>query len=333
MNTILLTGIGNALVDIEAQVTEEELQSFGVSKGAMTLTDAAVQSSMLVQLGDRTLHRSSGGSAANTIIAFAQFGGSASYCSLLGNDHFGAFYAKEFSELNIHLEADMITGSPTGTCLVLITPDSERTLNTTLGANVDFNPRNINEELIKRSEWIYIEGYKLTDDNGAEAADMAAFYAAKHRRNIAVSCSDGFIVDVFGDRLRSLLKSASLVFCNEREACALADEESADQAFAALSSRHKNVVVTKGAEGSLIAWNGHSVSIPAYTIQPVDATGAGDMFAGAFLYGALHRYHPEHAGRLASYASAQVVGQFGARLKTSHIDVRDLILSSATAAS
>lgn len=332
MNTILLTGIGNALVDIEAQVTEEELQAFGVGKGSMTLTDPTTQASMISTLGNRTLHRSSGGSAANTIIAFAQFGGSASYCSLLGNDHFGEFYAQEFKDLNIHLEASLVHGAPTGTCLVLITPDSERTLNTTLGVNVEFERANISEELIKRSEWIYIEGYKLTDDNGAEAADMAAFYANKHGRHIAVSCSDGFIVDVFGDRLRSVLKHASLVFCNEREACALSQEESADAAFASLTSRHRNVVVTKGAEGSLIAWNGHSVSIPAYRIQPVDATGAGDMFAGAFLYGALHRYHPEHAGRLASYASAQVVAQFGARLKTSHIDVRDQILNSASKA-
>jgi len=329
VNTILLTGIGNALVDIEAQVTEEELQAFGVQKGSMTLTDPSTQASMLSALGTRTLHHSSGGSAANTIIAFAQFGGSASYCSLLGSDQLGTFYAKEFEELNIHLEAELVQGAPTGTCLVLITPDSERTLNTTLGVNVEFERKNISEELIKRSEWIYIEGYKLTDDTGAEAAEMAAFYANKHGRHIAVSCSDGFIVDVFGDRLRSILKQASLVFCNEREACSLSQEETGDHAFAALSSRYKNVVVTKGAEGSLIAWNGHSVSVPAYNVQPVDATGAGDMFAGAFLYGALHRHHPEHAGRLASYASAQVVAQFGARLKTSHIDVRDMVLHSS----
>lgn len=329
MKNILLSGIGNALVDLEYRITEEELTAFGVSKGAMMLTDAARQREIIALMGDREVHRCSGGSAANTIIAFAQFGGKGAYCSVLGGDHYGSFYASEFRDLGIELSAEQIAGETTGTCLVMITPDSERTLNTTLAVNQTFDRGHIREDVIKASEWIYIEGYKLTDDNGAEAVDVALFHARKHGTSVAVSCSDGFIVDVFGDRLRNVLNSCDLVFCNEREATALAGTETADDAYAALASRYRNVVVTKGAHGSRVRWNGVDADIPAYTVTPVDATGAGDMYAGAFLYAALHRYHPEHAGRLASYASAQVVAQFGARLKTSHIEVRDTILASA----
>ena len=330
MKNILLTGIGNALVDLEYRVTDAELASFGVNKGAMTLTEPSRQHDMIQALGERDVHRCSGGSAANTIIAFAQFGGSAAYASLVGADHFGNFYASEFKDLGIVLNAEQVSGATTGSCLVLITPDSERTLNTTLAINTDFSPRHVDENLIKASEWVYIEGYKLTDDNGAEAVDHALFYAKKHDTCVAISCSDGFIIDVFGDRLRSVLQRADLVFCNEREGTGLAQTDSVHDAYNYLVATYPNAVLTAGAEGSRVRWNGLDAEIPAYKVQPVDTTGAGDMYAGAFLYGVLHRHHPEHAGRLASYASAQVVAQYGARLRASHIDVRDTVLANAT---
>jgi len=326
LKNIQLTGIGNALVDIEYRVTDAELLAFGVDKGSMTLTDPGRRAEILAQLAGREPHKSSGGSAANSIIAFSQFGGSAAYCSILGLDADGEHYASEFRELGIHLEAPLGSGLETGTCVVFVTPDAERTLNTTLAANLEFTRRHINEELIKRSEWVYIEGYKLTDDNGAEAADMVAFYAKKHDTRLAVSCSDGFIVEVFGDRLRDVLRHADLVFGNEREATLLAQEETPQEAFKALAARHPNVVVTMGDRGSLVRWYDVDAAIPAYKTNLVDTIGAGDMYAGAFLYGVLHRHSPEYAGRLASYASAQVVAQYGPRLKASHIDVRDSIL-------
>jgi len=329
MKRILLTGLGNALVDIEYKVTEDELKSFGVDKGAMTLTDAERQHEMIRALGSRDAHRCSGGSAANTVIAFAQFGGQAAYKSILGADHYGEFYASEFRDMGIVLSAEVVPGAATGSCLVLITADSERTLNTTLAVNQHFSRDHVQEDLIAQSQWLYIEGYKLTDDNGTEAVDMALFYAKKHHTNVAVSCSDGFIVDVFGDKLRDVLKRTDLVFANEREASALTQEHHADEAFRKLASDFSHVVVTKGPQGSRVAWNGIEASVPAYAVDAVDATGAGDMYAGAFLYGVLHGHHPEHAARLASYASAQVVAQFGARLKASHIEVRDTILDSA----
>lgn len=329
MRNIQLTGFGNALVDVEFNVSEHELEAFGVTKGAMTLTDASRQREMISSLGEREAHHSSGGSVANSAIAYAQFGGASAFCSLLGEDDFGTFYANEFRDLGIELQAKSIGGAHTGSCLVLITPDSERTMNTTLGVNEAYSRNNVDEQLIARSEWIYLEGYKLTEESGFEAVDVAAFYAKKHGTNVAVSCSDSFIIDVFGDRLRSLLKQTDLIFCNEREGCALAGEEDSELAFRALTSRHNNVVFTKAERGSRIQWNGTECEIPAYAVKVIDTTGAGDMYAGAFLYGVLNRHHPEHAGRLAAYASAQVVAQYGARLKSDHIEVRDSILQQA----
>ena len=255
--------------------------------------------------------------------------GQAAFCSLLGKDPFGDFYASEFEDLGIALQANLEQGETTGTCLVLITPDSERTLNTTLAVNTNFSRQHVNEDLIKASEWLYIEGYKLTDDSGAEAVDMAAFYAKKYDTNIAVTCSDKFIVDVFGDRLKGVLKHTDLIFCNEVEASALAEEEDVNNASKALQSRFRNVVLTMGNKGSIVKWDGREATVPAYAVDPVDTTGAGDMYAAGFLYGVLHRYHPEHAGRLASFAAAQVVAQYGARLKANHIEVRDTVLASA----
>ncbi|MBI2793955.1 MAG: adenosine kinase [Ignavibacteria bacterium] len=329
MKNTLLTGIGNALVDIEFNVTEEELQAFDVPKSTMTLTGASRQSEIIASLNHREQHKSSGGSVANSIIAFAQFGGSAAFCSLLGDDTFGRFYTDEFNELGVTLNAHVASGLPTGSCLVLITPDRERTMITTLGVNIQFSRKNVDEQLIAQSEWLYIEGYKLSEEEGADAIEIAAFYARKHGTNIAVSCSDTFIVNEFGDRLESLLSSTDLIFCNEREGRSLANEENADDAYMALASRYRNIVFTMGAAGSKLKWNGKECDIPAYAIPVVDTTGAGDMYAGAFLYGVLHRQHPEFAGRLASYAAAQVVGQYGARLKANHIEIRDSILRTA----
>lgn len=329
MKTIQLTGIGNALVDLEVQVDEDELAAFGLTKGTMALTAPERQREMIDSLGDRPIHRSSGGSAANSVIAFAQFGGKGGYNSLLGADNLGGFYAQEFADLGINLHARQVAGDITGTCLVMITPDTERTLNTTLAVNTSFSRHDLDEDQIRKSEWIYIEGYKLTEEGGADAVENAAFLAKKHGTHVAVSCSDKFIIDVFGDRLRALLKHADLVFCNEGEAIALSGENTGEAAVQSLGGIYRNVAVTLGTQGSCIQWNGERVDIPAYAITPVDATGAGDMFAGAFFYGVLNKYRAEHAGRLASYAASLVVAQMGARLKTNHLAVRDAILLTA----
>lgn len=330
MSKVLLTGIGNALVDIEFSVTEAEFAVFGVDKGTMTLTDPKRQTELLDLLANKEPRQSSGGSVANSVIAFAQFGGRSGFMSVLGSDSLGQFYAQEFKDLNIVLCADFVTSADTGSCIVLITPDAERTMNTTLAANLLYHHRMINEDVIKNSEWLLLEGYKLTEEDGAEALEAATFLARKHGVQVAVSCSDKFVVDVFADRMAGILRHADMVFCNELEACALAREEDPELAYRSLKSRFKNLALTRGTKGSAIHWYGTEAHIPAYAVETTDTTGAGDMYAGAFLYGALHGYRTEHAGRLASYAAAQVVSQYGARLKANHLVIRDSILEQSS---
>lgn len=321
-----LVALGNALVDIEFHIDEHELASTSLPKGGMTLAQAHEQETLLRHLDIERGRMSSGGSAANTVIAFRQFGGRAAYATLLGHDELGSFFAKEFDDLGLGLFAERSSSHPTGTCIVLVTPDGERTMQTSLGVNTNFSRSHIDPASIRNSEWLYVEGYKFTEESGAEAIDEAIFHAKKADVKVAVTFSDTFIVNVFRDSLQRAVRQADLVFCNEYEAQAFAETDDAQDAFRALHSSIPNVAMTLGAAGSRVRVAGNDFEIPAYPTTVLNTNGAGDMYAGAFLYGITHGHGAETAGRLASYASSLVVAQHGARLNSSHIDVRDYIL-------
>lgn len=323
-----LVALGNALVDIEHHVHDHELEATRLPKGGMTLVDATEQQALLSQLNPERGRMSSGGSAANTAIAFRQFGGRAAYKTLLGKDPLGDFFASEFENLGLHLFAERSSNHPTGTCVVLVTPDGERTMQTTLGVNTNFSRDHINVEVIKRAEWLYIEGYKFTEESGAEAIEEAIYHAKKADVRVAVTFSDSFIVNVFRDALQRAVKHADLVFCNEFEAKAYADTENDDEAFKYLISAIPNVAMTLGSSGSRLRLLADTHDIPAYPATVLNTNGAGDMYAGAFLYGITHGMSAERAGRLASYASSLVVSQHGARLQSSHTEVRDYIVQT-----
>lgn len=320
-------GLGNGLVDVQVEISEDILDRLGVKKGTMTLVDADTQAQHLARLNGHTVHRSSGGSAANSMIALAQFGGRAALKTVLGNDDMGRFYAGEFRDLGIHLDADMVENAPTGTCLVLITPDAERTMLTALGINREFGAEHIREETVARAAWLYIEGYKFSEPNGAEAIREALRFARRHDVRIAVSFSDTFIVNVFRDSLEEVTANADLIFCNETEAIAFTGADSADAAFAQLAANFPAVALTMGGRGSRICFDGDAHDIAAYHATPVDTTGAGDMFAAGVLYGITHGYSPEHAAHLGSFAAARIVSQFGARLAESPDAIREAVLA------
>lgn len=323
---IQLSGLGNALVDVQFQVTFEELEALKIPKSTMQLADIERQREVLDSFSHYKPHLCSGGSAANTVIAFAQFGGKAGYSTRIGADNYGRFYSQEFEELGVELHATPTAEQHTGTCIVLITPDADRTLHTSLGVNMLFNPEDVDENAIARSEWLYLEGYKFTEESGTAAIETAIEYAKKHGTKIAVSFSDAFIVNVFRSQLDRALKSADLIFCNELEATSYTGDADGEAAFKTLLKSFENVAVTRAANGSLIHWDGATHQIPAYPANPIDTTGAGDMYAAGFLYGITHGHAPDRAGRLGSYASAKIVSQFGARLQMSHKQVRDEVL-------
>lgn len=312
MKEIDLFGLGHALVDIQIEVSETELGTTGYKKGSMTLTDSSEQNKIIEMFSDKKHLLSSGGSAANTIKAFSGFGGRSAYKTKLGQDRFGEFYAKEFQDLNIKLLADNSTEIPTGRCIVLITPDSERTMITDLGASANFEFEDNDLDLISESEWLYLEGYKFASENGTDVSIRAAKVAYKQRTKIALTFSDTFITDNFRDNLAKL-PPVDLVFCNESEALSYTRSKNVDEAMEKLSENFNNVIITQGSGGSTVKWDGKILTINPVPTKAKDTTGAGDMFAGAFLYGITSSNDPEKSGNLASLASSLIVSQYGAR--------------------
>ena len=328
MKDIHVCGIGHALVDIEFAIDEDTFESLGLTKGSMSLVSEEEQTAVIATLSQRTHHRSSGGSAANTIIAIGQFGGKAAYKTILGDDSFGAFYAKEFRDLGIVLDAEIKEHSKTGTCLVLITPDAERTMMTSLGVNSTYNRDHLVEETISRSEWLYVEGYRLTEPGGADAIREAVILAKKHDTKIAFTYSDSFVVNVFRDIVEEIASFTDLVFCNESEAMAYTKTDDHEEAFKKLTASFPHTVMTRGKHGSELLVFGQRHSIPAYEVTAIDTTGAGDMYAGGLLYGLTQGYSVLRSGHLASYASSRVVAQFGARLKESPEHIHSSVLAT-----
>lgn len=315
-----LFGIGSAIVDIQLQISQEEFDMLGLAKGTMNLVDAERQRHLLTTFRHHNSHKCSGGSAANTAIAFAQFGGRSGFGTMLGMDELGDFYAHEFQHLGIHLVAPVIEGSDTGTSVIFITPDSERTMNTSLAVNTGYAKNYVPETTIKNSEWLYFESFKLTEPNGVEAINTAIDYAKHHNTKIAVSFSDTFIVNIFGDQLRHCVQNADLIFCNRTEAAAYTGTTDVDTMFGMLTKEAKNIVLTMSESGARVLWENQEYTIPAVPTSPIDATGAGDMYAAGFLYGITHGFTIPQSGLLASKAASKVISQLGARLHQEDID-------------
>jgi sugar/nucleoside kinase (ribokinase family) len=315
MKEFKLCGLGNALVDIFLEVSEEEFAPLGFERGGEHLVDLAEQKQLLERYQKHEPKLASGGSVANSIIAFSQLGGSAAFIGCVGDDRYGLFYSSEFEELGIDIGNPIIVNESTGTCLCLITPDAERTMRTCLAVSNHLSARHVEERRIKNSEWVFIEGYIFANPNTGQTAIREAIRMAKrHETKIAITCSDAFVPKVFGDALQEALREADLFFCNEGEACAVANAKNAEEAFNKLKGKIPSLVVTNGPHGAFIRHDGVEAHVPSFPSQPKDLTGAGDMYAGAFLYGITHGIPPQKAALAAGYLAHKVIMQVGARL-------------------
>jgi sugar/nucleoside kinase (ribokinase family) len=315
MKEFKLCGLGNAVVDIFLEVTEKEFTSLGFERGGMQLVELSEQKTLLERYQKHEPKLVSGGSVANSTIAFSQLGGQAAFIGCVGDDRYGLFYTNEFEELGIDIGNPIIVNESTGTCLCLVTPDAERTMRTCLAVSSHLAARHVDERRVANSEWLFIEGYVFANPETGQTAIRESIRIAKeHGTKIAITCSDAFVVHVFGDALRDALKHADLFFCNETEACAVTQAKSAEEAFKKLNGSIPSVVVTNGPHGAYIRHNGVEAHVPAFPSEPKDLTGAGDMFAGAFLYGITHGVAPVKAARAAGYLSHKVISQVGARL-------------------
>lgn len=310
-------GIGNALVDSEFEVTAEALTALGVDKGVMTLVERERLEELSAGLEGFHHTRASGGSAANSIIAVAQFGGSAYYSCKVADDETGDFYLRDLRacgvDTNIH--DGHRPGGDTGRCLVLVTPDADRTMNTYLGITGDLSEAEIDEAAIAASQYVYLEGYLVSAEQGRRAAVHARRCAELAGVKTALSLSDPNMVQFFRDGLLEMIGSrVDLLFCNEAEACLMAEVDDVPAALEKLKALATQICITLGPNGALL-WDGEQLhQVAPHAVEARDTNGAGDMFAGAFLYGLTQGMDFPTAGALASRASAEVVKHFGPRL-------------------
>lgn len=310
--------IGNALVDKEFEVTDEFLKSHNIEKGVMSLLDEDAHVELLQTLKDSfgLKKRAGGGSAANSIVAISQFGGKTFYACKVANDEQGSFYMKDLHAAGVDTRLkDVRCDGSTGKCMVMVTPDAERTMNTFLGITSDFSEAELHLDELKQAEYLYIEGYLVTSDISRAAAIKARKVAAENGVKTAMTFSDPSMVTYFSDGIKEIFADGvDLLFCNEEEALTFAETEDLDEAIATIAPKVGKLVITLGKKGASIITNGKKVDVPSEPVEAIDTNGAGDMFAGAFLYGITHGLSDEQAGRLANKAAAKVVSTFGARL-------------------
>lgn len=315
-------GIGNALVDLDFEVSEQTIERLNINKGVMTLIDEATHHRLLEELDGIKHLRACGGSAANTVSTLQQLGGKAFYSCKVGNDEAGDFYYRDLVVHGIHTNLyENPREGITGKCIALITPDAERTMNSFLGISAQFSINELSETALKNSEYLYIEGYLSASPPGCEAAITAREMAETHHVKTAISLSDPNMVTYFKDELCAIIGDhVDILFSNEKEALLFTGADNLDDAKEILKNYARTFVITQGGEGALI-YNGHEFSqVSAYEVNVVDTLGAGDIFAGTFLYAITHGYGYREAGKLASFAAAQVVAKFGPRLNQQEIN-------------
>ncbi len=306
-------GVGNALVDIQATIPDAALQRLGFPKGAMTLVDGAAQARVLDEIGHKT-NRCAGGSAANTIMGVVDLGGTAAYVGKVASDEIGDFFLSDMRDRGVVIEVPPSQEGDSGTSVILITEDAQRTMLTNLGVSIALTVDDIDEDELRQSHYVYIEGYLFSGDATRAAAIRAIELASKHNVKVALTISDAFLIDMVRDEFWDLIKGpVDLLFCNEAEARSLTEREDAVDCAHAIHRHATNVALTLGANGSLLMHGGEVIPIEGVAVDAVDTTGAGDMYAAGLLYGLTNGLSWRQAGHLASNVAGRIVTRYGAR--------------------
>jgi sugar/nucleoside kinase (ribokinase family) len=323
-----LVGIGNALVDIEVQVDDAFIKEISVTKGGMTLSSLAEQEKILKVLESKPQKTSSGGSAANTIHGASVLGAKSYYLGRVANDKNGKHYTEDMQSCGVGFSGPGSDGEGTGTCVILITPDAERTMLTSLGVSSMLHADNVDETIIQDAKAVYVEGYLWTGDETREAGLHLAQLAKKKDIPVAFTLSDAFVVNAFKDSLVDFIQwNVDILFCNEVEAQAMTGETDSRKAFDKLSAWVDTVFLTLGSQGSLAGKSGHDpVQVGTFPVEAVDTTGAGDLYAAGALYGLINDHSLKDAAIIGSYCASQVVSHIGGRLPAhSHTQIESIL--------
>jgi sugar/nucleoside kinase (ribokinase family) len=326
-----ILGIGNAIVDVLAHSDDAFIAEHGLPKGGMTLIDAEQADALYQAMGPGV--EASGGSGANTIAGAASFGARVAYIGKVRDDVLGKSFARDIRAVGVAFDTRPSTdGAGTARCLVLVTPDAERTMGTYLGACTELGPEDVDEDLVTRARVSYLEGY-LWDPPRAKEAFRAAIAAAHGAgRQVALTLSDTFCVERHREEFRSLVENdVEILFANEEEILALYEVGTLDQALAMLSGRCSIVAVTRGAKGSLVYSRGERYEVPAEPVAEItDTTGAGDSYAAGFLSGLTRGLELPACARLGSIAAAEIISHVGARPQVNLAELAGPVLSGSS---
>ena len=312
-----LYAIGNALVDSEYEVSDAQLKSMGVDKRHMTLIDTPRRAQLLEHVKALTPRQTGGGSAGNTVVALAQLGGKAFYSCKVAHDALGDFYVKDLQARGVdtNLNHTRASEGQTGSCLVLVTPDAERSMCTFLGVSAELDDAALHPKDIEKSKIYYMEGYLAASPTGLAAALKGRQIAREAGVALALTLSDVSMIQFCKAGLDAMLgDGVDYLFCNQEEAQVWCGSQDLDVVKETLKKLAKMVCLTRGPEGSEIITAQDSWHVPAEKVKAIDTNGAGDMFAGAFLYAITRGYSPEQAANLGNHAAAAVVSQHGNRL-------------------
>ena len=322
-------GIGNALVDLDFEVSVATLERLNIDKGLMTLIDEAKHHYLLEELDGVKHLKACGGSAANTLFTLQQMGANTYYSCKIGDDEAGDFFYRNLLSQGIHTNLhECHRDGLTGKCIVLVTPDADRTMNTFLGATANFSKDQLSETALNSAEYLYIEGYLVASPTGREAAILARTMADERGIKTSLSLSDPNMVTYFREGLLNIIgDQVDIMFCNEDEAMLFTQTATLDLAKEELKKFCRTFVITLGARGALVYNGTESSYIPSYKTTVVDTVGAGDIFAGVFLYAITHGHDYFHAADIANYAAAKVVAKFGPRLSEEEINQVTLMVS------
>jgi adenosine kinase len=308
-------GIGNAIVDVIARAEDDFLVEHGMHKGAMALIDQVRAEKIYQAMGPAV--ESSGGSAANTIVGVASFGGHAAFIGKVKDDELGRAFAHDIRAARVAFETKPAGEGPsTARCYIMVTPDGERTMNTFLGAAQDLKPADIDEAKVASAALIYLEGYLWDRPQAKEAFVKAAAVAHKAGRRVALTLSDAFCVDRYRAEFLDLIRKGTvdIVFANEHELHSLYETADFDTAVKALRHDAKLAVITRSEKGCVVVTRKTVEAVQAMPIdRVVDVTGAGDLFAAGFLIGLARGKDHRTAARLGALAAAEVIQHIGAR--------------------
>ena len=311
-------GIGAGIVDTEIVVSDKFLHDNSIEKGGMTLVDEQRQHELINAITSQTkpVKRSCGGSACNTIVAASKFGSKTFYSTKVAADNDGSFFVKDLKSAGVDFHNVAAEQGTTGKCLVMVTPDAERTMNTYLGASLQLTSKEIDEKSLRNSEWLYTEGYLVSDQDRTDVAIKAMNFAKQNNVKTSMTFSDPLIVKYFSENLKSVMGDGiDLLFCNSNEARRFTGTHTTEEAAESLKKFTKTFVITRGAGGSL-TYDGNKLrQNKAVATNAIDTNGAGDIFSGAFLHAISRGKEYAWAAKFANAASAIVVSQFGPRIK------------------